>query len=944
MYLWSEIQNEDDIDIIIVNESWFKDEEDSQMYIPGYILQTHADRKGRRGGGTAIYTRIGLKCHSAKSIVLGTWVQWSQISVKDLIVATFYRSPQSTPTDNRKLIAQIRTLKNKRAIISADANLPDMIWEGFDSAATMAKYSMERDMTMLCHEVGLKQHVKHPTRFHKQTGTASILDVVLTTDKEILIGEPEVLSEDFFDIKDERVGGSDHRSVKFNVAIEDCKPSEQVVTIIDYHKINWARYRDLVKATRIKNIPIKQCIEACKDLDEAIEIINSAMSSAFLSCVETHDIIIDGSPPWSGPKLTKNFRKARSLRKRFKRDPRKFWLRDKWLLQLKKNRCQSKKLRLLFEARKLKQMEKDTKALYNYVKQLRGQKESIGPLKNKDGIIVYTDHEMAEVLAEHYVSVNNPAVKPDVNWTPSGEAHELTEVCCDPILVRKIIDDFKCSKSIDSDEMSVFLLKQARDQLAPLISVIAHRSINVFGKFPQSQKHGVITPLYKGKKSCRNTAKNYRPITINGTVGKVIETCASNALRNFLESNNLLDKEQFGFRQKRSTTHHLVLTWKDIISAMRAGTGNTLLSIDLTAAFDKILHHLLLRKLRSDGIAGKLGSWFESWTVGRTCSVKVGSAISAPRDVTSGIGQGTILGPLLFVYSVSGSFRKLKLLTRSYADDTSGSFPVNSDEDADSLQADIDSIVAWADDNGMQISVPKCRIQRFGEQLERTFYIKGEAIPVGNSEELLGVTLATSCRFTDHVNKVLGKCYSIMNLIEKNIKSRDINLYRRLYCTYINGIMSYASQVWFENDKHVIKLFLGFWKKFWHMTGHDPPQDLLDPIQQFLLNDLLFMKKWADGKFPMEFGEHFQVTGANATKKLRSFTSGKLELKQEAFNSKYNYEFGSRVLPYFNSSHLDLLRTEENFNKFRRIVRKLIVDRKISYENLPGSNKATASA
>ncbi len=939
-YLWEEIQNYEDFDIIVINESWYCDNTDIDMYLEGYSLQTNADRSGRIGGGTAIYVKIGLKVHSQKSMSLGTWIQWSQITIKDTILATFYRSQQATPADNRKLIKQLRTLKGRKAIVTADANLPNIMWGKFDSAATNAKYSMERDFTLLCHEMGLTQHVTQPTRYHKQSGTANLLDIILSTDKDSILGEVTVMDEDFFSIRDPAVGGSDHRGISFKVSVEIPKPKDQVVTMYDYHKTNWAHYARLVGQAKVNNLPLRQRVRESRDLNECVQVVNHAMTSAFKACVKKKKVVISGSPPWSKPELTARFKEAKALRKRYKRDPRKYWLRDKWLKLAKRNRAESRKLRILHEGKKVAAMEEDSKNLYRYVKQLKGQRDTIGPLENKEGEVVYSDLEMAEALADHYKTVNNPYTPADVDWSTAPGSDDLVEVNCDPSLIVAIIEDFKDSKSTDVDGLSVFLLKKAKEQLSDIISIIAHRSINEQGIFPFSQKLGCISPLYKGKRSSRSLCANYRPITINGTIGKVIESCVYKALRDYLEQNKLLDDEQFGFRRNRSTVQHLVLTWKDIIKAMRKGSGNTLLSIDLKAAFDKILHHLLLRKLRTDGISGPLGRWFENWVTERRYVVKVGETCSTPRDVTSGIGQGTTLGPLLFIYSVSGCFRKLKLLCRSFADDTSGCYSVQTEVDAKDMQRDIDAIVEWADANGMVISVPKCRIQRFGNQLATDFFIKGERIPVGTSEELLGVTLSTSCRFTDHVNKTLGKCYNLLNMIEKHFVTKDFKVYRQLYCTYISGVMSYASQVWFERDTHVMKMFMVFWRKYWAMTGYEPPADLMDPIQMFLLNDLLFLKKWVDGKIPINLADHFTQAGARGPRIHRSFTSGKLE--EVASDPGYKNEFCSRVIPYYNTSFLDNLRTEENYNKFKRNVKKLIFEKKISYEHIPGSNVAVA--
>ncbi len=946
MYYYDELTNDDDYHIIMLTEPWFYDGlMEKDMAISGFKLVTFAGRKGKRSGAgaTALYAAKSTKTHSAKSMNFGPYIQWSQCMVKDQIFATFYRSQKSSQKDNAKLMKYIRGLANKKVVIGADANMPSMRWGTFYNTATEAAYSLERDFTMMAHETGLTQHVTEPTRYDKAHGSAHILDVVLTFDKDILIGDPEVMDEHFFRDRGDGIGGSDHRSVKFRVNTKITKPVAKMVEVFDYQEADWKRFSELVSATRVCNntMSLKTYIACTDDNDSCIEQINKSLRAAFLSCVPCHMVLMDGSPPWSKPELTKRYRKARQVRRRWKRNRHKFWLKDEWLRLKAKNNRESLKLRMLFEARKVEQMKKDSKGLSKYIDQIKGTEDSVGPLVTQSGVVLYSDKAMAEELADHYVSVNNVSEKPNVDWTP-GE-NDITQVTITPDMILDIIQGFKESNAKDTNDISVALLKRAAIPLAPLIAIIAHRSINLQGKFPDSEKHGIVTPLYKGKRSCRSLPKNYRPITINGTVGKVIETCAYRALRDFLEQNNMLDENQHGFRQKRSTVTHLVQTWHEIITAMKEGEGITLVSLDLQSAFNKILHDKLLKRLRSDGIAGPLGTWFESWVCGRTCAVKVGESISTSRPVTSGIGQGTVLGPLLFIYSVNQCFDNLRLCTRSYADDTSGVLPVKTEADVVNFQEDLDRIAQWADENGMVISVSKCRIQRFGPQREAEFRIKGEVIPEGSSEELLGVTLTTDGRFTAHATKTLNKCYGILTMISRHFVSVDIEIYKTLYRTYISPVMSYASNVWFETDKHMMDLFMAFWKEYWRMTGHDPPDDLMDPIQTFLMNDLLFMKKWNDGAIPIEFREHFTTLRNEASRRLRSFKSAKV-VKDDNITNMNKFEFRNRVTPYWNCSHLVTLRQTTNFNAFKRKLRLLIMERRISYYHLPGSNAAIAAA
>ena len=147
--------------------------------------------------------------------------------------------------------------------------------------------------------------------------------------------------------------------------------------------------------------------------------------------------------------------------------------------------------------------------------------------------------------------------------------------------------------------------------------------------------------------------------------------------------------------------------------------------------------------------------------------------------------------------------------------------------------------------------------------------------------------------------------------------------------------------MWFEDSNENMKLFLTFWRKYWEMAGHPPPPDMMDPVEQFLFNDLLFFKKWKSGAIPIDFETHFNSARTERSKTLRGFASGKVV--QEPKDSTYKFEFTSRVIAYWNTSHLVKIRQERNFFKFKRLLRDLIMRRKITYLHKPGSNKAVAS-
>ena len=200
-------------------------------------------------------------------------------------------------------------------------------------------------------------------------------------------------------------------------------------------------------------------------------------------------------------------------------------------------------------------------------------------------------------------------------------------------------------KAIGLDKISASLLKDSADIIAPSLQALINKSF-LEGKFPNSWKSAKVVALFKsGDKS---NCDNYRPISILPTISKIIERAVHKQFYEFLQVNNLLFKDQFGFRNKMSTNSAPLQFTDSLLESMDEGHVTGVVYLDLKKAFDTVDNSLLLLKLTDYDISAACLKWFHSYLSQRSQKTSIGDALSSKRNVTIGVPQGSVLGPLLF--------------------------------------------------------------------------------------------------------------------------------------------------------------------------------------------------------------------------------------------------------------------------------------------------------
>ena len=252
-----------------------------------------------------------------------------------------------------------------------------------------------------------------------------------------------------------------------------------------------------------------------------------------------------------------------------------------------------------------------------------------------------------------------------------------------------------------------------------------------------------------------------------------------------LDSQNILHENQHGFRAKRSCESQLLMTTDDISKSMNSGNQVDMAILDFSKAFDKVSHERLSQKLKYYGIDGNTRTWINSFLTDRKQQVVVDNATSDIASVTSGVPQGTVLGPTLFLIYINDIADNITSNIRLFADDCVLYRTINSTSDNITLQEDLNKLVHWSNIWQMDFNVKKCATMHFSSSNRKQKYeykMKREILETVSQHPYLGVELSDNLKFNDHIDNITKKIIIYPRVFEKELKILSTKSKRKSLC------------------------------------------------------------------------------------------------------------------------------------------------------------------
>ena len=770
-------------------------------------------KRGRFGGGVALYLRNDIASTSENILtysndVIEIIATYSK--KENLLLVTLYRQPDdsshgrsSTSKQFKKAISELSSTLTALdttpvIIIGGDFNLPHTSWP--DGSPDTHCPADEREMIAclneFCIEHLLSQIIQQPTHIQ-----GNILDLVMTNNISLIHDYncvPTLRSISHHSMINLETS---YKSPNFSSNEKEHHDKLSPLDQLNFQSkdVNWDSFdAALLSVDWVENLQDKSPNEM---LDTLCKVIQEYSKSHV---------------PQRKKPLSKRNRVTR-LKNNLKRRKKRInsQLRNHPSLARRNNLYSEliqvevklqklcKESNLYHENKAVDAIKENVKYFYSYAKKKSKVKTKVGPLLNQETNTLTVDSiEMADLLANQYDSVfSSPSSIPPIIEESSLPINNIVIEKCEIIVA---IEELKSSAASGADGIPAILFKKCKQSLSGPLTTFWNACMNN-SYIPETLKQSIITPLHKG--GSKSEAANYRPVALTSHIIKIYEKVIRKRLTDYLESIDGLNKNQHGFRSGRSCLTQLLAHYDTIISLLEEGYNVDVIYLDFAKAFDKVDHNILLRKTQSLGIQGKTLKWIQAFLKNRQQRVIVNGKLSSQRQVISGVPQGSVIGPLLFLILIADIDKNTShSAVSSFADDTRVKKGLKNEMDAVDLQNDVFQIYGWSEENNMKFNSLKFEVLRYGRNTElkdSTSYVspEWEVIEEKSSLRDLGVTMSADTTFKEHINKVIESAKRMSAWILRTFKTRDRTPMLTLYKSLVRPLLEYSSALWSPNMK-----------------------------------------------------------------------------------------------------------------------------------------------
>ena len=605
------------------------------------------------------------------------------------------------------------------------------------------------------------------------------------------------------------LGKSDHNvlSFDFNCYLDYSKPKQSP----DYNKGDYENMRNKVRDSQWLRDYSK--ITADTTVEEKWNSLKDMLGGLRKEFVPMRSI--SGNPTWKDKDrvpLTKEIRDSIKKKNKAHRD----WMKgtssqeNRLLYVRERNRTKSLIRNAKKQFEKAIAMQSNPKAFWKHVRRKLKTKPGIAPLyenvEDKESI-KFKDEEKANILQTQFSSVFTKEPAGSVPLLEKRTNSTIQKLYITVAMVEEELDNLSPYKSIGPGETHPRMLKELKSIISGPIALLFNLTMER-GVLPTDWKLAFVSPIHK--KGSKNIAENYRPISLTAVLCKLMEKFVRSTILQYLLDNKLLSRRQFGFINGRSTTTQLLYFLDKCVNNIAEGGVVDTIYLDFAKAFDTVAHRRLLGKLSSYGIGGQLHDWIREFITGRSQVVQVNGSSSTSADVLSGIPQGSVLGPLLFVIYINDITDNLKSDSLLYADDTKIFRRIMCKKDAEELQSDLNMLEAWSRKWLLSFHPDKCHVLTLGkfENIQHTERYRVYDMELDHvfEEKDIGVIVDSDLSFAEHISTKVRVANAMVGLIRRSFSYLNGKTFKKLYTAHVRPHLEYAQAAWAPMSRKLINM------------------------------------------------------------------------------------------------------------------------------------------